>query len=335
MILQVNRNNFVVSIKQTKGRSMESKIIGSKIAKARKAINISQAQLAERLFISPQAVGKWERGESMPDIVTFNRLAEIFGVDLNYFSENAQSADDGTVFRSTIDNISDRDQTVQEDANLSRSPERQVKINLTGVDLEESDFAGVILHKGKFKVSPLRGANFSGADLTGSSFEVSDAREANFDGANLTDCNFSIIDLTDASFRKSILVRTILNMSGQSAKFIDVNLIDVKLTKVDLRKTIFENCIFTNVDFNYCDLRGLCFDGLTFIGVNFDKSSLNDVSFKGATLKNVSFTVPFSVTNASYRALRTISFDGATMDKLTYAALKGLRVVDLSKVIII
>ena len=63
------------------------KMIGNKIAEARKKVNISQAQLAQRLFISSQAVGKWERGESMPDIVTFNRLAEILGVDLNYFSE--------------------------------------------------------------------------------------------------------------------------------------------------------------------------------------------------------------------------------------------------------
>ena len=67
-------------------------IIGNKIAEARKKINISQAQLAERLFISSQAVGKWERGESMPDIITFNRLAEILGVDLNYFSENFPTA---------------------------------------------------------------------------------------------------------------------------------------------------------------------------------------------------------------------------------------------------
>jgi transcriptional regulator with XRE-family HTH domain len=70
---------------------METKKIGNKITEARKKVNISQAQLAERLFISPQAVGKWERGESMPDIVTFSRLAEILGVDLNYFSENFQS----------------------------------------------------------------------------------------------------------------------------------------------------------------------------------------------------------------------------------------------------
>ena len=45
---------------------MKTKMIGNKIAEARRKINISQAQLAERLFISPQAVGKWERGESMP-----------------------------------------------------------------------------------------------------------------------------------------------------------------------------------------------------------------------------------------------------------------------------
>jgi transcriptional regulator with XRE-family HTH domain len=73
---------------------LNTKMIGNKIAEARKKINMSQAQLAQFLFISPQAVGKWERGESSPDIITFNRLSEILEVDLNYFSENFQSADD-------------------------------------------------------------------------------------------------------------------------------------------------------------------------------------------------------------------------------------------------
>ncbi len=67
-------------------------MIGNKISEARKKINISQVLLVERLSISSQAVGKWERGESMPDITTFNRLAEILDVDLNYFSENFHSA---------------------------------------------------------------------------------------------------------------------------------------------------------------------------------------------------------------------------------------------------
>lgn len=309
---------------------MDTKIIGGKIAKARKAINISQAQLAQHLFISPQAVGKWERGESMPDITTFNRLAEILGVDLNYFSESLPLGTNEKPLGEPLVK-----QPVQEDSPLTHAPQREMQINLSAVDLQGSDFAGVVLHKGKFKASPLRGANFTGADLTGSLFEVVDAREANFDGANLTDCHFSVTDLTDASFHKAILVRTSLNMSGQGAKFKDVNLTDVRLIKADLRKTTFENCVFNDVDFNYCDLRGLSFDGQTFIGVRFDKSALNNASFKGATLRSVSFTVPFSVTNRAYLAMKTISFDGAMMDKLTYAALKGLRVIDLSKVTII
>lgn len=248
----------------------------------------------------------------------------------------AEGKDDETAFAMTIESIGDIEQTVQEMANLSRSLERQVRVNLTAIDLQESDFADVTAHNSKFEASALRGANFAGADMTGSSFKNSDAREANFNGANLTDCNFSTSDLTGASFTQTTLVRTIFNASGlDGAKFREINLIDVKLTKTDLRKTIFESCTFNGVDFNYCDLRGVCFDGKTFIGVKFDKSSLKDASFRGATLKNVSFTVPFSLTNSAHLAMKTICFDGAMMDKLTYAALKGLWVVDLSKVTLI
>ena len=103
---------------------------------------------------------------------------------------------------------------------------------------------------------------------------------------------------------------------------------DVRLTSTDLRKTIFENCIFDGVDFKYSDLRGLCLDGQTFISVKFDETALNEVTFKGATLKNVSFR------SAYMSRKKPICCDGATMDKLTYAVLKGMG-ADLSKVTII
>jgi uncharacterized protein YjbI with pentapeptide repeats len=82
------------------------------------------------------------------------------------------------------------------------------------------------------------------------------------------------------------------------------------------------------------DLRGANFEGCDLYGVLFWSCDMRDVSFKGATLRNVSFTLPFSVTNSSYRAMQTVRFDGARMDKLTYASLKGLD-ADLSKVIVI
>lgn len=248
----------------------------------------------------------------------------------------SEGKDDETAFAMTVNSIGDIEQTVQEMANLSRSLERQVRINLNAIDLQGSDFIGVTTHEAKFEASALRGANFTDADLTGSVFKSSDTREVNFERTNLTDCNFITSDLAGANFKKSILLRTNFNISGlDGTKFCNVNLVEVKFNKTDLRKTVFEDCIFNGVDFNYCDMRDICFEGKTFIGVKFDKTSLKGASFKGATLKNVSFTVPFSLTNSAYLAMKTVCFDGATMDKLTYAALKGLRVIDLSKVTVI
>jgi uncharacterized protein YjbI with pentapeptide repeats len=250
----------------------------------------------------------------------------------------AEGKDDETAFAMTIDSIGDIEQTVLEVAQLSRSLERQVLTNFSASNLPKSDFAGVSAHNGKFEASALRGSDFSGADLTGSSFKASDVREANFDGTNLTDCNLTAIDLRDASFNGSILVRTNFSTSGlDGAKFIGVQLTDVKFNQTDLRKTTFERCSFIGVDFNQCDLRGMHLDGLTFIGVKFDQAALNEVTFKGATLKNVSFLSAVTWhtwTKKYYRAIKTICFDGARMDKLTYASLKGVE-ADLSKVTII
>lgn len=314
---------------------MDTKLIGGKIAQARKKVNMSQAQLAQLLFISPQAVGKWERGESIPDIITFNRLAEILGVDLNYFSGNFPSSELETAIKTTTYSSGDHEQPVQRGANLSPSADHQLLTNFSGSDLLKSDFAGVVAHNRKFNGSALRGSDFAGADLTGSSFTGSDIREANFNGTNLTDCTLTANDLTDAIFIKTILVRTAFSTSGLAgAKFIDAELIDVKLTRTDLSKTVFENCTFKGVDFEYSDLRGVCLDGQTFVSVKFDKVALNDTTFNGATLRNVSFRPTYALTNKYYRAIKTICFDGAKMDKLTYAELKGMG-ADLSKVTII
>ncbi len=245
----------------------------------------------------------------------------------------AEGKDDETAFAMTIESIGDIEQTVQEVANLSRALERRVVINLSASNLPQSDFAGVIAHQGKFHASMLRGSDFTGADLTGSSFRSSDVREANFAGTNLTDCDFTTVDLTDATFREAILVRTNFSTSGlDGAKFIGVKLTDVNFKYSDLRKTTFESCTFLGVDFKYSDLSGQRLDGQTFIGVRFDLPALKDVSFQGATLKNVAFR-PVGIWSLK-RAIQSIRCDGAMMDKLTYAALKGLG-ADVSKVAVL
>ena len=52
--------------------------IGINIATQRKHAGLTQAGLAEKLNYSDKAVSKWERGESIPDVLTLVQLAELF-----------------------------------------------------------------------------------------------------------------------------------------------------------------------------------------------------------------------------------------------------------------
>lgn len=57
--------------------------IGANIAAYRKNAGMTQAGLAEKLNYSDKAVSKWERGESIPDVLTLMLLAEQFSVTVN------------------------------------------------------------------------------------------------------------------------------------------------------------------------------------------------------------------------------------------------------------
>ena len=57
--------------------------IGNNIAAFRKQCAMTQAELADKLNYSDKAVSKWERGESVPDIMTLAQIAELFGVGMD------------------------------------------------------------------------------------------------------------------------------------------------------------------------------------------------------------------------------------------------------------
>lgn len=57
--------------------------LGANIAAYRKRCGLTQAGLAEKLNYSDKAVSKWERGESMPDVMTLVQLAELFEITVN------------------------------------------------------------------------------------------------------------------------------------------------------------------------------------------------------------------------------------------------------------
>ena len=57
--------------------------IGKFIAERRKKVNLTQAQLAEKLLITDKAVSKWERGLALPDSSIMLELCGILGITVN------------------------------------------------------------------------------------------------------------------------------------------------------------------------------------------------------------------------------------------------------------
>ena len=57
--------------------------IGKFIAERRKEVNLTQAQLAEKLNITDRAVSKWETGKTMPDSAIMLELCGILKISVN------------------------------------------------------------------------------------------------------------------------------------------------------------------------------------------------------------------------------------------------------------
>lgn len=58
-------------------------IIASNITALRTASSMTQLELAQKLHYSDKSVSKWERAESVPDVIVLKEMADIFGVTVD------------------------------------------------------------------------------------------------------------------------------------------------------------------------------------------------------------------------------------------------------------
>jgi len=57
-------------------------MLSEKLRELRKKCRVTQAQLAEKLSLSPSTIGMYEQGRRLPDIETLQKIAEFFDVSL-------------------------------------------------------------------------------------------------------------------------------------------------------------------------------------------------------------------------------------------------------------
>lgn len=73
--------------------------VGNKISTLRKQNNLTQDDLADKLFVTRQALSKWEQGQSIPSIDTIITLSKIFNVS---FEELLCMNDEITIDKNNI-----------------------------------------------------------------------------------------------------------------------------------------------------------------------------------------------------------------------------------------
>ncbi len=71
--------------------------IGSKITLLRKQKKMKQCELAEILFVTHQAVSKWENGKSIPSIEILYDLTKLFNVSIDFLLDDSEILDDDYV----------------------------------------------------------------------------------------------------------------------------------------------------------------------------------------------------------------------------------------------
>ena len=72
---------------------MNQTTIGSYIAQKRRAKNLTQEQLAEKLGVSNKTISKWENGKCMPDYSIIQKLCDALGVTLPELMDGEDVAD--------------------------------------------------------------------------------------------------------------------------------------------------------------------------------------------------------------------------------------------------
>lgn len=312
---------------------MEAKTMGNKIAEARKSKNISQAQLADQLFISAQAVGKWERGESIPDFITMNRLAEILGVDLNYFSEN---------FNSTVSKTAAQETKNETDSQTEEKPMQQ-GWDMSRGNWADGDFSGLKNLHNKFSSSNMQRCKFSGSDLSGLQLKYNNVANCDFSDCNISNSRIEASNLQANQFTGSVLKDTVFsetnlekcdftNAGLSGAKFKKSFVYGCNLTGTDYagvtienggisgikgagdEKNTIENATWNNTSFKGSQIADLVFT-VDFKNCYFENCSFTRVTFKNATLANTFFK--------NNRNLKRVKFNNCQADRITYEFLKS------------
>lgn len=284
---------------------LTSIMIGNKISEARKEKNLSQAQLAQQLSVSSQAVGKWERGESMPDIITFNRLAEILGVDLNYFSES---------FQPVIEKASAESLVEQSTESPSAKQEKKLGWDMSCGNWVDADFSGLNNLHEKFSSSNMQRCLFIGSEMSGLLLKSNNVDSCDFSSSDIGNSRIQTSNIVNSLFKSCSLKETEFSASHiKGCDFSGADFTGAVLKFCALLKNTMAGAVWNRTAFYTTQFADIVFDG-TWKECSFQNCEFTRLTFQNATLINTFF---------KNKSLKRIQFIDCKADRMTYSFLKN------------
>lgn len=288
---------------------LNSKTLGNKIAEARKKINLSQADLAKQVSISAQAVGKWERGESMPDIATLSKLAEIFKLDLNHFSN---AASEGKSETAVLEN-SER----KELENVLVKPAKKFGWNwdMSQGNWADADFSGLKNLKEKFSSSNMKNCVFRNSDLSELILSKNNIEVCDFSSSDLRDSKIQFSNLLNSNFTKCSFIDAVISKSNiEKCDFSGANFSGAEILGVNFENNLLKEAAWKFTMFKNTNISNVVFEG-TLEDCHFEQCSFYGVKFQDSTILNSFFKY-----NDRFKK---VQFINCKADSITYAFLKN------------
>lgn len=242
----------------------------------------------------------------MPDITTLNRLSEILGVDLNYFSENTQPE------ATEVQPVETSDK--QSDELPSGKQKKKLSWDMSHGNWVDADFSGLKNLREKLSSSNMQRCTFIGSDLSGlllksnhidgCDFSGSDIRSSRIHRTNISNNIFKICLLQETEFLESHIV---------GCDFSGADLTGVEFESGVFEKSSIENAVWHQTSFIRMHIDDMVFDG-EVRDCNFENCTFKKVTFRNATLTNTFF---------KNKSLKHIQFIDCQADRMTYEFLKS------------
>jgi uncharacterized protein YjbI with pentapeptide repeats len=194
----------------------------------------------------------------MPDIITFNRIAEILGVDLNYFSESFKSE---TTENASLESVVKQTDKLPSGKHSDNYQEKKLSWDMSRGNWVDADFSGSNISNSHIQNSNLGNNNFGECSL----------KETEFSGSNIGGCDFSRTDFTGATFKHS-------NFSKNSME-------DALWNRTTFIGTALDELTFVGA------LEDCYFENCAFYKVTFRNAILTNTFFKNKSLKRIRFIV--------------------------------------------